>query len=206
MDNETFNKENGLNIEELLRSKDFNNIVNVIIYEFGKMQDDIKKDIRQTCAIVVINAIKKYDSSINDNFWIYCKPFMTEYAKRELNLQRNIVHIPYNHTNGGFKNYEKIKYEYQDIFYADGHIIPIAEKPSDICSMIDINNALERLNELQNTIVKMRIGIIPTKSGKTDFTSIGESVGLPMHKARAIFIESQELIRKYIYDRDAEKG
>jgi len=193
-----------LNIEDLLRSKNFNNIVNVIIYEFGKMQDDIKDDIRQTCAIVVLKAIEKYNPELNDNFWVYCKPFMTEYAKRELNLHRNIVHIPYNHTNGGFKNYEKIKHEYQDVYYPDGHMIPVQEKQADVCTMMDIKNAIGNLNETQNTIVKMRIGMIPTNNGKTDFTSIGETVGLPMHKARAIFIESQQLLKKYLYDDEVE--
>ena len=194
-----------LNIEDLLKSKNFNNIVNVIIYEFGKMQDDVKDDIRQTCAIVVLKAIKKYNPELNDNFWVYCKPFMTEYAKRELNLHKNIVHIPYNHTNSSFKNYEKIKHEYQDIYYNDGHIMPIHEKQNDICTMMDIKNAIESLNETQNTIVKMRIGMIPTNNGKTDFTSIGETVGFPMHKARAIFIESQQILKKYLYDDEVEE-
>ena len=203
MSNETTRSE--LNAEDLLRSKNFNNIVNVIIYELGKMQDDVKNDIRQVCAIVVVNAIKKYNPELNDNFWVYCKPFMTEYAKRELNLQMNIVHIPYNHTNGGFKNYEKIKHEYQDVYYPDGHIIPIQGKQADVCTMMDIKSAIESLNDMQNTVVKMRIGMIPTNNGKTDFTSIGETIGLPMHKARAIFIESQEILKKYLYDDEVEE-
>ena len=203
MSNETTRTE--LNIEDLLRSKNFNNIVNVIIYEFGKMQDDVKNDIRQTCAIVVLKAIKKYNPELNDNFWVYCKPFMTEYAKRELNLQKNVVHIPYNHTNSSFKNYEKIRHEYQDMYYPDGNMVALQDNQTDVCAMMDIKNAIESLNETQNTIVKMRIGIVPTNNGKTDFTSIGESVGLPMHKARAIFIESQQILKKYLYEEEEEE-
>jgi len=197
MDNEKGTNEK-LTVDDLLKSKDFNNIVNVIIYEFGKMQSDIKDDIRQICSIVVVRLIEQYDPDLNDRFWSYAKPFMTEYAKRELNNQKNVVHLPYNRTNGGFKEYEKIKHKYEDLIMPDGHLMPLEYKQNDVNLMIDIKNALEKLNEMQSKVVKMRIGIIPTNNGKTDFASIGDTLGIPMHRARAKFISAQKKLKKYI--------
>lgn len=197
MDNEKGTNEK-LTVDDLLKSKDFNNIVNVIIYEFGKMQSDIKDDIRQICSIVVVRLIEQYDPDLNDRFWSYAKPFMTEYAKRELNNQKNVVHLPYNRTNGGFKEYEKIKHKYEDLIMPDGHLMPLEYKQNDVHLMIDIKNALEKLNEMQSKVVKMRIGILPTNNGKTDFASIGDTLGIPMHRARAKFISAQKKLKKYI--------
>ena len=197
MDNEKGTNEK-LTVDDLLKSKDFNNIVNVIIYEFGKMQSDIKDDIRQICSIVVVRLIEQYDPDLNDRFWSYAKPFMTEYAKRELNNQKNVVHLPYNRTNGGFKEYEKIKHKYEDLIMPDGHLMPLEYKQNDVNLMIDIKNALEKLNEMQSKVVKMRIGIIQTNNGKTDFASIGDTLGIPMHRARAKFISAQKKLKKYI--------
>lgn len=197
MSNETGTKEK-LTVEDLLKSKDFNQIVNVIIYEFGKMQSDIKDDIRQICSIVVVRLIEQYDPDLNDRFWSYAKPFMTEYAKRELNNQKQVVHLPYNRTNGGFKEYEKVRHTYQDLTMPDGHLVPIESGGHDVPLMIDIRNALEQLNEIQSKVVKMRIGIIPTNNGKTDFASIGDTLGIPMHRARAKFISAQKKLKKYI--------
>ena len=51
---------------------------------------------------------------------------------------------------------------------------------------------------MQSKVVKMRIGILPTKNGKTDFASIGDTLGIPMHRARAKFISAQKKLKKYI--------
>ena len=185
---------------KLLSSKNFNNIVNVIIYRFGNIRPEVKDDIRQACALAVLRSIEKYDPSKNDKFWVYAMPLMCEYAKNELNLHKNIIHIPYNRTNSGFKGYENVTYTYTGITYDNGSEIPFYSNESDKMSILDLTNAIDSLGVPTSDIVKMRIGLKETINGKNDFTSIGLSVDMPMHKVRNLFIASKDKLAKYLED------
>lgn len=189
---------NQLDINELILSKNFNNIVNVIIYRLGNVDEATKKDIKQSCALAVMRSIELYDSSKNDNFWIYAMRLMTEYARNEFNLHKNIIHIPYNRINSGFKKYENVNYTYNSLTFDNGSEIPIFSFSEDICSMIDIQNAIERLSSPEIDIVKMRIGMIKTNNGKVDFKTIGDALNIPMYKARNIYLKTQKKLMKYL--------
>ena len=187
-----------LNPEELLVSKNFNDIVNVIIYRLGDFSDEIKKDIRQACALAVLKSVEKYDPSKNDKFWVFALDRMKEYAKNELNLHKNIVHIPYNRINSAFKKYENVVYTYSPITFENGSDLPLCVLDSDICTMMDLQNAINSLENEERDIVRLRMGLEKTINGKNDFTSIGETIGLPMHTARNIYIKSAKKLMEYL--------
>jgi len=187
-----------LNPDELLCSKNFNSIVNVIIYRLGSFDDDIKADIRQACALAVLKSIEKYDPEKNDKFWVYAMQRMVEFAKNELNLHKNIIHIPYNRINSGFKNYENVSFAYSKLTFDNGCNLPLFVPDSDSCAMIDLYNAINSLEENEQAVVKMRIGITSTINGKNDFASIGKTLNMPMHKARNIFISSQKKLQEFL--------
>lgn len=195
---EVFNQD--LDPIKLLSSKNFNNIVNVIIYRLGNFNEDIKSDIRQACALAVLKSIENYDPKKNNKFWVYALTLMKEYAKNELNLHKNIVHIPYNHINKGFKKYENISYDYESLEIGNNGNIPHPIKESDRNMMIDLQNAIDSLGSPTSDIVKMRIGLKETINGKNDFTSIGQTVNMPMHKVRNIYIESKKDLEEYLKD------
>lgn len=187
-----------LNPEELLVSKNFNDIVNVIIYRLGDFSDEIKKDIRQACALAVLKSIEKYDPDKNDKFWVFALDRMKEYAKNELNLHKNIVHIPYNRINSAFKKYENVVYTYSPITFENGSDLPLCVLESDICTMMDLQNAINSLENEERDIVRLRMGLEKTINGKNDFTSIGETIGLPMHTARNIYLKSAKKLMEYL--------
>lgn len=188
-----------LDPEQLLKSKNFKDIVNVIIYQLGKFDDDIKSDIKQACALAVIKSIEKYNPEKKNNFWLYAMRLMTEYARNELNLHKNTIHIPYNRINSGFKKYENVSYAYESLTFDNGADFPLyASERADNMVMIDIKNAIESLGDPASDIVKMRVGLKKTINGKNDFTSIGDSINMPMHKARNIFLDSQKKLAKYL--------
>lgn len=189
-----------LDAVKLLASKNFNDIVNVIIYRLGNFRDEIKDDIRQACSLAVLKSIEKYDASKNDNFWVYALPLMREYAKNELNLHKNTVHIPYNRINSGFKKYENVTYHYTQLTFENGAEIPFQSVESDAMSIYDLSKAIEHLGSPASDIVKMRIGLKPTINGKNDFGSIGRTVNLPMYKTRNVYNVSKEKLAKYLKD------
>jgi len=187
-----------LNPDELLISKNFNDIVNVIIYRLGNFDEDIKNDIRQACAMAVLKSIEKYDPEKNNQFWVYALKLMKEYARNELNLHKNIIHIPYNRINSAFKNYENVTYNYSPLTFDNGSDLPLCVLESDMCTIMDLQNAINSLEDNEQEIVKMRIGLEKTDNGKNDFTSIGETVRMPMHKVRNIYIESTKKLMEYL--------
>lgn len=189
-----------LNPEELLVSKNFNDIVNVIIYRLGNFDDEIKKDIRQACALAVLKSVEKYDPEKNNKFWVYALKLMKEYARNELNLHKNIIHIPYNRINSAFRKYENVTYNYSPLTFDNGCEVPLCIFESDICTTMDLQNAIDSLESGERDIVKMRMGLEKTNNGKNDFTSIGETVGMPMHRARNIYIESAKKLMEYLED------
>jgi DNA-directed RNA polymerase specialized sigma subunit len=189
-----------LNPDELLISKNFNDIVNVIIYRLGNFDEDIKNDIRQACALAVLKSVEKYDPEKNNKFWVYALKLMKEYARNELNLHKNIIHIPYNRINSAFKNYDNVAYSYSPLTFENGSDLPICVLESDTCTMMDLQNAIDSLESKEQDIVKMRIGLKKTNNGKNDFTSIGDTVGMPMHRARNIYIESAKKLMEYLED------
>lgn len=193
-------QQNHLDPDELLSSKNFKDIVNVIIFRLGNFDAEIKNDIRQACALAVLKSIEKYDPEKKDNFWLYAMRRMTEYARNELNLHKNIIHIPYNRINSGFKKYENVNYAYDPLTFENGSDLPISVLESDKCTMMDLQNAIDSLGDPARDIVKMRVGLKETMNGKNDFTSIGNDVDLPMHKARNIFIESQKKLAEFLKD------
>ena len=193
-------KKQNLDPDELLASKNFKDIVNVIIFRLGKFDDEIKNDIRQACALAVLKSIEKYDPSKKNNFWLYAMRLMTEYARNELNLHKNIIHIPYNRINSGFKNYENVNYDYEPLTFENGSDIPIYVAESDKCIMLDLQNTIESLGDPASDVVKMRVGLKETKNGKNDFASIGDDINMPMHKVRNLFLDSKKKLAKYLKD------
>lgn len=193
-------KKQNLDPDELLASKNFKDIVKVIIFRLGKFDDEIKNDIRQACTLAVLKSIEKYDPSKKNNFWLYAMKLMTEYARNELNLHKNIIHIPYNRINSGFKNYENVNYNYEPLTFENGSDIPIYVAESDKCIMMDLQNAIESLGDPASDVVKMRVGLKETKNGKNDFASIGDDINMPMHKVRSLFLDSKKKLAKYLKD------
>ena len=187
-----------MKFEELINSKDFSRILNYIFCKFNCFNTDTQNDVRQVCCIAVAKSIERYDSSKNPNFWVYCKPLMTEYAKNEINLQRNIVKIPYNRLNSGFKDYENIVHSYTGISYENGDDIDFGQYSDRVYEelLMDYKRLVGELDSKSRDIVDMKFGFKQTHNGKTDFISISETMGISLSKTRELFKKAQDYLQK----------
>lgn len=187
-----------LNIEELLSSKEFTNIVNQIASEFRVLYtEELKNDVRQVCSIAAWEALQKYNAEkCGGNFWGYAYLRMREMAKREVFEQRNIVHIPMNHIADNAK-YDGISHTYEGLTWEDGH-----DKCGEIAHSeainIDIEKALELLNEEDRYIFEVHAELKPGKTEKSDFGSLSLELGIPAHAVRRRFIAAQKTLADFL--------
>lgn len=152
-------------------------------------------DIKQVCMMAVMKSLESYNYNKCDNFWGYAYPIMQNYAKHELNLLKNTIHIPFNRISKSFKNYDNVEIYYNSI---DESNLQLESNYCEIELMLDIENVINTfLKYPDRNVVKMRIGVEKTITGKTDFDSIGKTLNLPMQKVRKIYLESQSKLKKY---------
>lgn len=169
---------NKLNVSELLSSKEFEKNVAAVAYTFGyTKQDEAYQDLRQAAAIAVVESCEKFDpEKSNSNFWGYTYLRLKEYVKREVNNQRNVVHIPSNHLNSAFKNYENITHSYSSLNYEDGNEVSYTSSNKDVVLGMDLKNAIDRLPSLEKMVIKYKVGLEPTISGGVGYKDIAETM------------------------------
>jgi len=193
--------ENTLNFERLLSSREFTNQVNQIANFFRVgYNEDLKSDVRQVCAIAAWEAFQKYDEKkTNGNFWGYAYLRMREYAKREIFMQRNIVHIPLNHMAENAK-YEQVAHTYDGFTFLDGHenTNVVDNSTSDVSLKIDIESALTILDDETRYIFEVHAELKEGKNGKNDFGSLSKELGIPAYIIRKRFIEAKAQIAEYL--------
>lgn len=106
------------NAEGYIRSPNFEKYVHSIARMlFINDNSDMFNDILQECAIAVIESFNTFDPQKCGGFsffWGHAYKRMYEYAKKEMNKQINVVHIPIHRTNAAFGN-EKRKYAYEQV-------------------------------------------------------------------------------------------
>lgn len=187
-----------MEINELLKSKDFSRIVSYIFCKFNCFNEETQNDVRQVCALAVVKSMEKYDSAKNPNFWVFCKPLMTEYAKNEINLQRNVVHIPYHRLNSGFKKYDNITHSYVGITYDDGDDAEFVQFNEAIYNevIMDYKRLVGSLDTKSRDIIDMKYGFKETHNGKTDFISISETMGMSLSKTKELFRKANEYLKE----------
>lgn len=189
-----------INIDALLSSKEFTNIVNQLANKFGvAYNSELKDDVRQVCAMKAWEALATYDpAKVGNNFWGYAYPRMYEYAKREVYEQRNTVHIPMNRTSEwGASDYEKTSHSYEALTWEDGHDRFAGESNNAIIAM-DLQAALNSLDETSRYIVEVYTEMKSSKTGKHDFASIAEKLKLPTHVVRRKFAQAKETLATYL--------
>lgn len=201
-----------LNANVLLSSKEFMNCVVKIASTFGitKYNDDIFNDIKQVCAIAVIEALDLYDAEkVGGNFWGYAYKRMYEYAKNEVANQREIVHIPYNRRNGTGK-YEKISHVYCDFerpndghedykYTADGYI-EVEEHDTNVGLSMDLAAALDSLNAEQREIFELMNGIKELKDETKNITygNVANELGMQVAAVRRKYNDALCTLRAYL--------
>lgn len=187
-----------MSVDELLKSSDFSRIVNHIFCKFNCFNSETQEDVRQVCRLAVLKSIERYSKEKNPNFWVFCKPLMTEYAKNEVNLQRNTVHIPYNRINAAFKEYENVTHSYTSITYDNGDDIDFGIYNEEIYNDLvsDYKRLVGNLDTKTRDIVDMKFGFKETHNGKTDFISIAETVGMSLAKTKELFRKAQDYLQK----------
>ena len=196
-----------LNIESLLSSTEFTNQVNQIANSFGvSYSNDIKNDVRQACAIAVWESLEKYDEDkVGKNFWGYAYLRMREYAKREVYNQKNLVHIPMNKTsewtgwraNRGLENNE-VTHSYEGLTWEDGHNKPFEAATNDVDLALDTESALKMLDDETRYIVEVHSEIREGRSGKSDFGTLSEELGIPVCAVRKRFNAAKEQLAAYL--------
>ena len=187
-----------LNIEELLSSKEFTNIVNQLASEFRVLYtEELKNDLRQVCSIAAWEALQKYNAEkCGGNFWGYAYLRMREMAKREVFEQRNIVHIPMNHIADNAK-YDGVAHTYEGLTWEDGHD-KCGEVAHSEAINIDIEKALELLNEEDRYIFEVHSELKAGKTEKSDFGSLSLELGIPAHVVRRRFIAAQKTLADFL--------
>lgn len=195
---ESTKKTNSLNIEELLSSKEFTNIVNQLASEFRVLYtEELKNDIRQVCSIAAWEALQKFNAEkCGGNFWGYAYLRMREMAKREVFEQRNIVHIPMNHITDSEK-YDGIVHTYEGLTWEDGHD-KCGEVAHSEALKLDIEKALELLNEEDRYIFEVHSELKTGKTEKSDFGSLSLELGIPAHVVRRRFIAAQKTLADFL--------
>lgn len=200
-----------LNINVLLSSKEFENIVVKIASSFGiNKHNDLYNDVKQACAIAVIDAFDKYDAEkCGGNFWGYAYPRMYEYGKNEVANQRELVHIPYNRRNGTGK-YEKISHEYYDLVRPnDGHAhdeyladdyIEVEEHDCNAGLSMDIAAALDSLNKEQREVFELMNGLREMKNENANITygNVANELGVNIAVVRRRYNSALEAMREYL--------
>ena len=201
-----------LNVNVLLESKEFMNCVVKIASTFGitKYINDIFNDIKQVCAIAVIECFDLYEAEkVGGNFWGYAYQRMYEYAKNEVANQRETVHLPYNRRNGTC-GYEKEQHEYYGIEREnDGHEqykytsdtymeLEAHECPEGL--KMDIAAALNTLNDEQREIVELMHGIKDLKDETKNITygNVAEELGIHVATLRRKYNDALNTLRAYL--------
>lgn len=184
--------------ERLIASQEFTNQVNQIANTFRVgYNEELKNDVRQACALAAWEAYQMYDSTkTNGNFWGYAYLRMREYAKREVFNQRNIVHIPMNHIADN-RNYTKVTHSYEGLVWEDGHD-KFGTDDNNIDVRMDIAAALNQLDEETRYIFEVHAELRKGHSGKSDFNTIAEELGIPAHVVRKRFITTKEQLAMYL--------
>lgn len=178
--------------ERLIASREFTNQVNQIANTFRVgYNEELKNDVRQACAIAAWEAYQMYDNTkTNGNFWGYAYLRMREYAKREVFNQRNIVHIPMNRIADN-RDYSQVTHSYESLAWEDGHDkFGTDDNNADI--RMDIAAALNQLDEETRYIFEVHAELREGRSGKSDFNTIAEELGIPAHAVRKRFIAAKE--------------
>lgn len=131
------------NAEGYIRSPNFEKYVHSIARMLSiNDNSEIFSDIMQECAIAVIESFNTFDPQKCGGFsffWGHAFKRMYEYAKKEMNKQINVVHIPIHRTNAAFGN-EKRKYAYEQVkhTYVRGLMFErISDNPFDQDNMDD---------------------------------------------------------------------
>jgi len=204
-----FKNKNYSNVEGYLSCPDFAKNVAAIAHSLNvKPEEETFKDITQECAIAVIESYGTWDTKKCGGlefFWGYAYKRMREYAKKECNKHRNIVDIPYNRTNSAFANetrkytYDRITHQYSSLTYDNGDPIPIADSNPDIAAVMDITNAINKLTKERRTVFDMKMGFAPTKSGKTSFDDIAETLGIKRGNAIYLFNQAKKQLRAELF-------
>lgn len=184
--------------ERLIASQEFTNQVNQIANTFRVgYNEELKNDVRQVCMLAAWEAYQMYDSSkTNGNFWGYAYLRMREYAKREVSKHRNIVHLPVNRIEGS--NYDHITHSYEGLTWEDGHDKFNDECVGNVGLKMDIESALNQLDEETHYIFEVHAELREGRSGKSDFNTIAEELGIPTHVVRTRFIAAKEQLATYL--------
>ncbi len=205
---ENTERNNGnLNLETLISSAEFKTICMEIANGFGvDYRTNLYQDVKQVCAIAVFESLERYDtnkcSGINDGttnyrFWHYAYGRMWQYSKREVNEQRNLVHIPENRL-GGSKRYEKVEYSYEGLTYDDGHNKPFDTETNSVDLSIDIKSAMEMLDAETRYIIEVRSEIVEGKSGKSDWSSIAKDLNMSVSVVRNLYKSGKEQLAEML--------
>jgi RNA polymerase sigma factor (sigma-70 family) len=185
------------NFERLIASQEFTNQVNQIANTFRvDYNEELKNDVRQVCMLAAWEAYQMYDSAkTNGNFWGYAYLRMREYAKREVAKHRNIVHLPMNRIEGS--NYDRVTHSYEDLVWEDGHD-KFGSDANCADVRMDIAAALDQLDEETRYIFEVHAELKEGRSGKSDFNTIAEELGIPTHVVRQRFIAAKEQLATYL--------
>jgi len=199
---ENTERNNGnLNLETLISSAEFKTICMTIANGFGvDYRTELYQDVKQVCAIAVMESLEKYDESKSsgpDRFFHYAYGRMWQYAKREVNEQRNLVHIPENRF-GGSKKYEKIEFSYEGLTYDDGHNKPFDTETNSVDLSIDIKSAMKMLDVETRYIIEVRSEIVEGKSGKSDWSSIAKDLNMSVSVVRNLYKSGKEQLAEML--------
>lgn len=182
-----------LKIESLIKTTEFDKIVNSIYYKFNCRDEDLKQDLKQACVIGLLAALNNYDVKKNDNFWAYSRLFMTEYAKKEFYLQINTVHIPYNRLNSGFKQYDNIQHSYYSLdnpevrYYVDN----LAQESEASDNLEEIKRCL---NREEREVLDILAGSETTETGNLTINSIAKTMGSNWYKTNKLLDNMKQKI------------
>ena len=201
---------NELNLDALLKSNEFDNIVAKLVSTHGFTKYTNKTlydDVRQVCAIAVVDAAAIYNPElVGGNFWGYAYKRMYEYAKNEVHEQRNLVHIPYNRRVDS-ERYSRITHEYADIVRPDNHenneVMYEEEyfeaQQNNAGISLDIKNALDRLSEQERTVFELKHGLKNYGNGKENtFNDISELTGMNIVKIRKLYNSALKSMQAYL--------
>lgn len=197
-------KSEKLNIDELLKSQEFRDNREAILFRLGKQQSDFADDLRQEMAIAVIEATRTYKPekmTKHKNFWAHASLRMMARAKDYAFKYSCILKIPKN-RNGAkcwvLKGYEPARVETVNIEYNDGTITPIPVY-DDCLYYFDVNQTLDcTLDESEKFIMRVKLGLDTTPSGGYDYKSIAEFLGTDVTTVVRMFNRSKRKLMRFM--------
>lgn len=194
-----------MEIEKLLKTKEFATLVNKIAGAFNvSSKDEIMPDVIQACSISVVESLRAYDpEKVGGNFWGYAYLRMREYAKREIYSQRNIVHIPMNKTSewSGFYakrgiTHDVVNLTYEGITFDDGHDkFGVTGDNHDFA--IDLENILSKFDDRTRYIFEVLAELKSSKSGKCSVTALSKELGIPARNVTRLYDEAKKTLAAY---------